>query len=207
MKKEIIDALDLGDKLEENPPEELIPQQLDAEEPHIDLQGESFLGALQVEEAPKKWRFMTWKTFILLGIPSICLIVAIVVFLVYFFYDDKQPVFLTPKGTKGRPVTAENVEPFYLENLTAIVRDLSGKQRIVLFGVAFVPRKGVGLNLTGVDQDMRIAASRLVGAMSYSELMNDKGREQVKKAIKTTIEAVKGAGVIEGVWITSWTIL
>jgi flagellar basal body-associated protein FliL len=43
--------------------------------------------------------------------------------------------------------------------------------------------------------------------MSYSEVMRDKGREQVKKTIKTTIEAAKGADVIEGVWITSWTIL
>lgn len=199
MKKAKIDVLDIEDSFEAvsttDPP---------TVEPQIDLQGESFL-AVPEEEASSTRSFMNWKTLLLIGIPVLLLLIAIGVY--YFVYYDKKPSILTAKGEKtGTAMTAGS--PVYFNDLRSTVNDLQGQPRIVLFGFAVTPHgKVVSLNFGGDDRDLRLSASRIVGAMPLSELLHEKGREQVKKKIKAHIEEQKGTGVVGDVWITSWTIL
>ncbi len=202
MKKAKIDVLDIADAYDEKPSDGMGAQRLDIEEPQIDLESESFLVA-QEEEFPKK-SFLTWKTAIIFGIPAVCVLLIVVAVLVYYLVYDKKTASKDPKGVA--PVMAI-ASPILYDNLTAVVNDPSGKQRLVMFGIALKPGKGAGEKLGGSDQDIRIAASRIVGGAQFPDLMNEKGREQIKKKIKDHIENIKGAGVVESVWITSWTIL
>jgi flagellar basal body-associated protein FliL len=149
---------------------------------------------------------VTWKRAIIFGG---CVLLFVVAFVVYYVYIDKKPSQTAAKGSKeSQATTAAHVpEPVYFDNLTAVISDLSGKQRVVLFGIAAIPGKGAVPNYDGKDQDIRVAASKAVCGAPFPELMNDKGREQIKRKIKDAIEIVKGPGMVENVYITSWTIL
>ncbi|MDQ5985837.1 MAG: hypothetical protein CSYNP_01554 [Syntrophus sp. SKADARSKE-3] len=205
MKKAKIDVLDLPD-LEATPADASEAFKLDISEPQIDLQRESFLTPPEEEAKPLWRRLVTTKRVIIFG--SIVLLLA-VTFVVYFVFIDKKPSQMAAKGSKESRATATGqvTEPVYIDNLTAVITDLSGKQRVVLFGIAAMPGKGVAPNYDGKDPDIRVAASKAVCSASFPELMNDKGRDQIKRKIKDAIEIVKGPGTVEHVYITSWTIL
>jgi len=213
MKKAKIDVLDIADSLEENPEiQQEIQTELHSlavEEPQIDLQSESFLVAQEQEETPAR-RFLTWKTLIIFGIPSFCLILAVVAALFYFLSPDKKAAPAASKEAKGRTVSAPGAPgagPVYFDNLTAVINDSSGNQRLVMFGIAVAPGKGTSLNFSGSDQSVRFAASKVVCDLPFSDIMSDQGRDRAKKRIKAHVEYLKGSGMIETVWITSWTVL
>jgi flagellar basal body-associated protein FliL len=207
MKKAKIDVLDIADSFDEKPENTSDTHGLEIEEPQIDLQNESFLVTQQDEPEPKRWRFLTWKVVLLFGVPSLCLILIAAAVLVYFLYYEKKPVPATAKDPKGKQMVIANTGPVYMDNLSAVINDLSGKQRIVLFGLAMVPARGAGSNLAEGDQNMRMAASRIVSDMSFQDLTGERGREHVKRRIKAYVDGLKGSGVLENVWITSWIIL
>ncbi|MDD5167390.1 MAG: flagellar basal body-associated FliL family protein [Syntrophales bacterium] len=200
MKKAKIDVLDMADALE------AVSQPLDIDEPHIDLREESFLAPQQEEEKPPWWRFLfTWKIAIFFVIPGLCLILAVVAVFVFFMSTAKSVPSVSQESKKGSIIVSQR-GPVYFENLASVTNDLSGNKRLVLFSIAVVPGKKVDPNLDA-DRDIRIAATRVVSGMLFPELLNDKGREQVKKKIKSSIEALKGSDVVDSVFITSWTIL
>jgi flagellar basal body-associated protein FliL len=207
MKKAKIDVLDIDDSFDERPAEPPSPPQLEMEEPQIDLEGESFLVSQPDAKAPPKWRHITWKTLMLYGIPSVSLVLIVAAVVIYFLYYDKKSVFSAAKASKEVTATASGFEAVHFDNLTALIKDQTGKQRVVVFSIAVMQGKGGRPNIKEGDQDIRIATMRIVSASPFSELINEQGRNQVKKKIKDYVDGVKGPGTAENVWITSWMIL
>ena len=161
----------------------------------------------QEETAPKKWRFLTWKVILLLGVPSLCLVLAVTAVLVYFFHSDKKTAAVPVKEPQGKHQPVIISSPVYVDDLSSVINDQFGKQKLLLFGFAVTPVKGARFEFDAKDQNVRIAASKIVSAMLSQELLTDKGREQVKKRIKAYIESIRGAGIVETVSITSWVII
>ena len=199
MKKARLDVLDITDAVE------AVSEPLQIDEPHIDLQEESSLG--KEEAKPSRWRvFLSWKMLLLFGI-SIVIMVVIGAFLITYMTPSYKDAVSSPakKPAKGIPPVAKSVS-VYFENMAVVANDLAGNKRVILFSIAVTPGKKAAANLDG-DREIRLIAARAVSGMLFPELMSPKGREIVKKKIKSDIEISKGSGVAEDVWITSWTIL
>ena len=203
MRKAKIDVLDIADSFEVVTPDTLSSEPSPGE-PQIDLHGESFL-AVQAEGSSGKRFSVKWKRLLLFG-GAFLVLLLIAASVYYFVFYDEKAADGKVKTEKNVPVTAV-IGAVDFPNMRTVITDLQGKQRVILFGFAVTPGKAVPLNLTAEDRELRAAAAHIVGGMSLSELIQDKGRDQVKKKIKAHIEELKGSGAVGDVWITSWTIL
>ena len=203
MKKAKIDLLDIGDEFEAVSSDEISAEQ-SAEEPQIDLQGESFLAGQAEEPSPGRFSLLL-KRVLVFGVPLLLLLMVAASVYYFVFYDGKSAVETAKKQTTAAaPAVIISVD---FPNLRTVVNDAQGKQHVLLFGFAVSLGKEISPNLTAEDRELRSAVAHMVGGMPYSELLHDKGREQIKKRIKAHIEEQKGTGSINDVWITSWTLL
>lgn len=203
MKKAKIDLLDIGDEFEPASPDEITAEQ-SAEEPQIDLQGQSFLAVQPEESSPRRFSLIM-KRLLVFGGPLLLLLLVAAGVYYFVFYDEKSAVKTAKTETPASmPAVIITVD---FPNLRTVVNDSQGKQHVLLFGFAVSPGKGTAVNISPEDRELRSAVAHMVTGMPYSELLNDKGRDQIKKKIKAHIEEQKGSGAVGEVWITSWTLL
>ena len=208
MKKAKIDILDIADSLETAPNEEPALAPLEKTAPDIDLHAGSFLAEKQTEDALKRRRFLTWKTMLMFAVPTLCLVLVVVAVVVFLWNGEKKAASVAAKQAQQGMPGMVGSGPIYYDDLAAVVSDPSGKLRLVRFGISAMPaRGGVTPNLKGDDREVRIAAARIVSGTPFPELLNDRGREQIKEKIKTHIESVHRPGTVGNVWITSWIVL
>jgi len=208
MKKAENDTLDGAGALQVVRGDGPIPTETAMAEPEIDLGSSSFVAEQNLDEIPEPKHKMTWKAFLFFGIPALGLIAIAAVAVAVFLYTDRKPAPASAKMMPGNVQVSAKDGSVSFDNLAAVVPDLSGKQRLVRFGISVMPGKGGGgTKIKGEDREVRIAASRVVSGMPFPELLRDAGRDQVRKKIKTHMEAVYGIGAVDRVWISAWVIL
>jgi len=108
-----------------------------------------------------------------------------------------------------RAATATPVTPALLEvkNLSCVVSDPAGNDRLLMFELTIVPAPGKSLVWNVESPELRSLIIQIVTESSFTDLLTTQGREKVKERIRESLERAQGSGSVNAVFITSWKLL
>ncbi|MCX7982207.1 MAG: hypothetical protein N2572_04760 [Syntrophales bacterium] len=150
-------------------------------------------------------RFFHWKFFVFVLLPLFSFL-GVLSAVTYVFLVLKEPPAVKKDEIKGAvaPTAPTLIE---LKDLSVVVSDSTGQDRVLLFSLVVMPAPGKEGNWSGEDLEMKALTIRIVRETPGSELLKPGGREEIKKRVYEYLEKERGDGSVHAVFVTSWTVI
>lgn len=162
------------------------------------------------EEAPSETtvsysRFFHWKFLLFVALPIFCALLVISA-VTYFFLIGTETRIAKKQEAPGSVATSA---PMVIEigDLSSVVSDVSGQDRIIIFSLTLVTQPGKEMAISAEDAKIRAIAVQSAGEIPNAEILSAGGRESLKSKVQQYLEKEWGAGSVQAVYVTSWTVI